>query len=421
MQKLTCSILSLCIFFSLTQVTQAQINQGTGQNMESGYKDGKFYNPISTAVPFLSLSPDARSGAMGDVGVATSVDLNSQHYNAAKYPYMKEDFGFSLTYSPWLINLVPDMSLAYLTGAYKFKDDRSAIAFSLLYFSMGEVTFNTIQNPEGGSTYKPNEFAFDVSYSRKLIDVLSIAVTGRFIYSNLTLGQYVEGMDTKAGLAGAADIGLYYNQDFDLGKNFKGSTLTAGLSITNVGNKMSYTDLVAEEAERNFLPAMLRLGLGFNMYIDDYNSIGFYGEISKLLVPTPPIWGTDSVTGEQYIAAGKDNRVNVMQGIFQSFGDAPGGFKEEMQEIMWSLAAEYWWRDILAVRAGYFHESKYKGARQYFTLGVGLRYKMIGLDFSYLIPTSTISGSNPLKNTLRVGVNFTFNKQSKKKTANADE
>lgn len=408
MQKSTRNILCLVAFLILGHLAQAQINQGTGQDMSSGLIDGAFYNPISTAVPFLSLSPDARSGAMGDIGVASTPDLNSQHYNAAKYAFMEQDFGFSLTYSPWLINLVPDMSLAYLTGAYKF-DDRNALAFSLLYFSMGEITFNTIQNPEGGSTYNPNEFAFDVSYSRKLIDVLSISVTGRFIYSNLTLGQYVEGMDTKAGLAGAADIGLYYKQDFDV-KNMKGSTLMAGLSITNIGNKMSYTDLVEEESERNFLPAMLRLGIGYKMQLDDYNSIGVYGELSKLLVPTPPVWQTDSATGEQIIAAGRDNRVNVMQGIFQSFGDAPYGFKEEMQEIMWSLGAEYWWRDILAVRAGYFHESKYKGARQYFTLGVGLKYKMIGLDFSYLIPTSTISGSNPLKNTLRVGVNFTFNK-----------
>ncbi|MDE7073092.1 MAG: PorV/PorQ family protein, partial [Bacteroidales bacterium] len=198
--------------FLLPVLLNAQIyDPTTGQKLDG------VTNPISTAVPFLSLSPDARSGGMGDVGVATSVDLNSQHYNAAKYPFMEDQFGFSLTYSPWLINLVPDMSLAYLTGAYKFKDDRSALAFSLLYFSMGSVTFTDAQG-NGATTFKPNEFAIDLSYSRKLIDVLSIAVTGRFIYSNLTLGQFVEGIDTKAGLAGAADIGLYYNQNFDLGK-----------------------------------------------------------------------------------------------------------------------------------------------------------------------------------------------------------
>lgn len=399
MQKIFVALLASVLMavpaVSFAQINDDGINQATGQSA----------NAISTAVPFLSLSPDARSSGMGDVGVATTADLYSQHYNAAKYPFMESDYGFSLTYSPWLINLVPDMSLAYLTGMYKFKDDRSAIAASLLYFSMGDVVFT---DEQGGSpqNFRPNEFAIDVSYSRKLIDVLSIAVTGRFIYSNLTLGQYVGGLDTKAGLAGAADIGLYYNQDFDLGRDFKGGTLMAGLSITNIGNKMSYTSDFSEDADRNFLPAMLRLGVGFDWHIDDYNSVGFYGEVSKLLVPTPPLLQGDS------IVAGRDNQVNVMQGIFQSFGDAPGGFKEEMQEFMWSLAAEYWWREIVAVRAGYFHESKFKGARQYFSLGVGVQYKMIGLDFSYLIPTSQISGSNPLKNTLRVGIKFNFNRKA---------
>ena len=250
----------LAVLFALQPCLKAQINPVTGQSL------GATYNPISTAVPFVSLAPDARSAGMGDVGVATPVDLNSQHYNAAKYPFMKEDFGFSLTYSPWLISLVPDMSLAYLTGAYKFKDDRSAIAFSLLYFSMGSVTFTT-EYGDVGTEYKPNEFSIDLSYSRKLIDVLSIAVTGRFIYSNLTLGQYVSGIDTRAGLAGAADIGLYYNQDFDL-KHGQEGTLMAGLSITNIGNKLSYVSNPTEE-DKNFLPATLRLGVGFNWHVVD--------------------------------------------------------------------------------------------------------------------------------------------------------
>lgn len=389
------------LLFLAVPVLRAQIiNPSVPERM------GQTSNAISTAVPFLSLAPDARSGGMGDIGVATTPDLNSQHYNAAKYVFMEKDYGASLTYSPWLLNLVPDMSLVYLSGMYKF-DDRNALAASLLYFSMGDVTFT---DEQGGSaqTFRPNEFAIDVSYSRKIIDVLSIAVTGRFIYSNLTLGQYVQGQDTKAGLAGAADIGLYYKQDFEV-KNFKGGTLMAGLSITNVGNKMSYSDNL-EDVDRNFLPAALRLGIGFDWHINEFNSVGFYGEASKLLVPTPPEYG--GVSGDS-IVRGRTNRVNVMQGIFQSFGDAPGGFKEEMQEIMWSLGAEYWWRDIVAVRMGYFHESKYKGDRQYVALGVGLQYKMVGLDFSYLIPTSQTSGSNPLKNTLRVGVKFTFDKKKK--------
>lgn len=397
---------------TLGSFSYAQIIDNNGNPIDQGTGQAMVNNPISTAVPFLSLSPDARSGGMADVGVATSADLNSQHYNAAKYAFLKDQFGLSLTYSPWLINLVPDMSLMYLSGAYKFKDERNVLGFSLLYFSMGSIVFTDVSG-NSSQTYKPNEFALDLSYSRKLIDVLSIAVTGRFIYSNLTLGQYVAGVDTKAGLAGAADIGLYYCQDFDLGKKYKGGTLSAGLSFTNIGNKVSYTQDLSEEAEKNFLPATLRLGVGFNWHIDDYNSVGFYAEAYKLLVPTPPLYG-DKIVGDDtlhnVIVRGKDNKVNVMKGIFQSFGDAPDGFKEEIREIQWSLAAEYWWRDIVAVRMGYFHESKYKGWRQYFTLGVGLRYKMVGLDFSYLIPTSTISGSNPLKNTLRVGVSFNFNR-----------
>lgn len=399
-------------FLTLGGFSYAQIIDNNGNPIYQGTGQALVNNPISTAVPFLSLSPDARSGGMADVGVATSADLNSQHYNAAKYAFLKDQFGLSLTYSPWLINLVPDMSLMYLSGAYKFKDERNVLGFSLLYFSMGSIVF-TDASGNSSQTYKPNEFAIDLSYSRKLIDVLSIAVTGRFIYSNLTLGQYVAGVDTKAGLAGAADIGLYYCQDFDLGKKYKGGTLSAGLSFTNIGNKVSYTQDLSEEAEKNFLPTTLRLGVGFNWHIDDYNSVGFYAEAYKLLVPTPPLYG-DKIVGDDtlhnVIVRGKDNRVNVMKGIFQSFGDAPDGFKEEIREIQWSLAAEYWWRNIVAVRMGYFHESKYKGWRQYFTLGVGLRYKMVGLDFSYLIPTSTISGSNPLKNTLRVGVSFNFNR-----------
>ncbi len=399
--------LLLVALFALQPCIKAQILPGQDGSGDHSVL-GQTPNAISTAVPFISMAPDARSAGMGDIGVATTADLNAQHYNAAKYPYMKDNFGFSLTYSPWLINLVPDMSLAYLSGAYKFKDDRSAIAFSLLYFSMGDVTFTT-EYDQVGTTYRPNEFSVDLSYSRKLIDVLSIAVTGRFIYSNLTMGQYVQGDDTRAGLAGAADIGLYYNQDFDL-KNAQTGTLMAGLSITNIGNKISYVSNPSDE-DKNFLPTTLRLGIGFNWHIDDYNSVGFYGEASKLLVPTSPLSGGIDSLGSP-ILIGQDPDVNVMQGIFQSFSDAPGGFKEEMQEIMWSLGAEWWWRDLLAIRAGYFHESKWKGNRQYFTLGVGLRYKMIGLDFSYLIPTSQVSGSNPLKNTLRIGVNFNFNRKN---------
>lgn len=354
---------------------------------------------ITTAVPFLLVSPDARSGGLADIGAASAPDANSQHWNAAKYPYLSDDLALSLTYSPWLLNMVPDMSLAYLTAAKKI-DPMSTVAFSLLFFSMGEVTFR--QTPDDpGVNYNPNEFSIDASYSRKLIEDLSIAVTGRFIYSNLTLGQQVDGVDTKAGLAGAVDIGLYYQHMFDL-KGFEGGLLSFGLSISNIGNKISYVP-GASTAEKDFLPANLRLGLGFDWHIDSYNRLAFLGEINKLLVPTPAIYDT---LGQ--VVRGMDNGVPVFTGILHSFYDAPGGFKEEMKEIQWSLGAEYWWNNLVSVRLGYFHESMDKGARQYMTIGAGIRYNIFGLDLSYLIPTTQVSGSNPLKNTLRFSLLFQF-------------
>ncbi|MEG1497836.1 MAG: type IX secretion system outer membrane channel protein PorV [Bacteroidales bacterium] len=369
---------------------------------------------ITTAVPFLLVSPDARSGGLGDIGVSSSADPYSQHWNAAKYPYISEDLSLSFTYSPWLLNLVPDMSLAYLTAAKKI-DKVSTVSFSLLFFSMGEVIF-TQNGGESGTPFNPNEFAIDASYSRKLIDELSIAVTGRFIYSNLTLGQDVGGSGSKPGLAGAADIGLFYSQDFNVGSQFEGGTLTAGLSITNLGNKISYSQ-DASTFDKDFIPANIRLGLGFDFHVDKYNSIAFMAEINKLLVPTPPIYDTSKTQ----IIAGMDDNVSSMTGVIHSFYDAPGGFKEEMQEIQWSLAAEYWYKKLLAVRIGYFHESQYKGARQYFTIGAGIRYNIFGLDLSYLIPTSTIAGSNPLKNTLRISILFNFATTKKKQIPTANE
>lgn len=353
---------------------------------------------ITTAVPFLMVSPDARSGGLADIGAASAPDANSQHWNAAKYPYLSDDLALSLTYSPWLLTMVPDMSLAYLTAAKKI-DPMSTVAFSLLFFSMGEVIFRQ-EADEPGIPYNPNEFAIDASYSRKLIDDLSIAVTGRFIYSNLTLGQMVGGVESKPGLAGAVDIGLYYQHMFEL-KGFEGGLLSFGLCISNIGNKISYTQ-DAMTIDKDFLPANLRLGLGFDWHIDSYNRVAFLGEINKLLVPTPAL----SENGQ--IVAGMDNHVPVFTGILHSFYDAPGGFKEEMKEIQWSLGAEYWWNNLVAVRLGYFHESMDKGARQYMTLGAGIRYNIFGLDLSYLIPTTQVSGSNPLKNTLRFSLLFQF-------------
>ena len=356
----------------------------------------------------MLVSPDARSGALADMGAATTPDANSQHWNAAKYPYLKEDLSLSLTYSPWLLNMVPDMSLAYLAAAKKI-DDMSSVSASLLFFSMGEVIFRqSIDDP--GTVYNPNEFSLDASYSRKLIEDLSIAVTGRFIYSNLTLGQQVDGVDTKAGLAGAVDVGLYYQHLFPL-KNFEGGLLTFGMNISNIGNKIAYAS-DASTGERDFLPANLRLGVGFDWMIDSYNRVAFIGEVNKLLVPSPAIYDTNRT-----LIGGMDNQVPVFTGIIHSFYDAPQGFKEEMKEFQWSLGAEYWWNNLVAVRAGYFHESLDKGARQFVTIGAGVRYNIFGLDLSYLLPTTQISGSSPLKNTLRFSLLFQFDNLRKKNAA----
>lgn len=367
---------------------------------------GQDINAITTAVPFLSIAPDSRAGAMGDIGCATSSDGNSQSYNPAKYAFNKNKFGFSISYSPWLRNLVNDINLAYLTGYWRITD-MDAIAMSLRYFSLGNIEF---MNPNGEwiSTQKPNEFAIDFTYSRKLIDQLSIAITPRFIYSNLTAGQFVGGEETKAGLAGAADISLFYEQDFKV-KKMNNSTLRAGLCISNIGNKMSYS---SGTLRRDFLPTNLKLGIGYEMDFDGYNKLTVNGEINKLLVPTNPIYQTDSMghivyneAGDPVIAYGMNPDVSVPQGMIQSFYDAPGGFREELREVMFAVGAEYSYRDLFFFRLGFFHESQYKGNREFVSIGAGLKYTVFGFDVSYLIATRQY---HPLANTLRFTLNLDF-------------
>lgn len=347
---------------------------------------------ISTGVPLLIIAPDARSGAMGDVGAASTPDANSVHWNAAKLAFMENNAGVSFTYSPWLRELVSDIELLYLGGYYKV-NERSTLGASLTYFSLGSIDFFDNEGMATG-TYKPNEFAMDLAYTMKLNENFAISLTGRYIRSDLTQGQNVGTTQTHAANAGAADLGLYYQKAI---KAEKPSEYALGLQISNLGSKISYSDNMDSE----FLPANLRLGGRYTTQLDQFNEISIMMDFNKLLVPTPPVY--DDSTGN--IFAGMDPNVGVFQGAIQSFYDAPNGFKEEIQEISLSVGAEYWYNKVLALRAGYFYEAKNKGARQYLTLGAGIKYNVMGLDISYLIATGQLN-NNPLKNTLRVGLNF---------------
>jgi len=303
-----------------------------------------------------------------------------------------------------LRELVNDINLAYVSG-YKKIDKQSALGASLLYFSLGDITFTDVVGNSLGN-YRPSEFAFDLTYSRKLSDVFSGAIAARYINSNLTQGQIVGGQESHAGQSIAADVAFYYQKPVKI-DNMKGN-MAFGVNISNLGAKISYT----ETTERDFIPTNLRVGSALTLNIDDYNKVSFLLDFNKLLVPTPPVYDLDSLDnplygpdGKRIILAGKDPNVGIVTGLFQSFSDAPGGFEEELREITYSIGTEYWYDNQFAIRAGYFHESKYKGNRQYFTLGAGLKYNVFGLDFAYLIPTEQ---RNPLQNTLRFTLTFDF-------------
>ena len=398
------SIVILMSLLMMGFVATAQ-QQETGQDLE--------YNVISTAVPFMIIAPDARSAAMGDLGVSTSPDVYSMHWNAAKYAFIEDDFSVGLAYSPWLRKLVPDMNIAYLAVS-KRVSNKSTIAGSLKYFSLGEINFRGPANEDLG-TYSPNEFAVDLCYSRKLGDYLSAAVAGRFIYSHLTQGvtNY-----SRAAWSVAADIGVYYQRPVLF--NTIDGDFSWGVAITNMGSKMSYTNA---NSKTDFIPTNLRFGPSLKLNIDDYNTIAFSLDINKLLVPTPPEYAyyTDSLgiqhpeydaNGNRVIAKGMDPNVSMIMGMIQSFYDAPGGFSEEMKEFTLSIGTEYWYNQMFAVRAGFFHEAKMKGNRRYLTFGAGLRYNVFALDVSYLVPVNNKgnSGTNPLEGTLRFNLAFNINK-----------
>ena len=385
-------IISLIIVMAITISSFAQNVSGVDEIGRNNL------NTITTAVPFLLISPDSRAGGMGDVGVATSPDANSLHWNPAKYSFIDEDMGFAVSYVPWLRELVPDINLSYISG-YKKLNKNDVIAMELRYFTLGDITFTDVIGNNLGQ-YKPNEFAIGSSYSRKLSDQFSLAISGRYIYSNLTGGQSAGGIATNAGQSIAADVAGYYVKDIRIAK--KDAELAFGANISNIGNKISYT----ETSTRDFIPINLRLGAAVNTDFDEYNKISFAFDLNKLLVPTPPMYN-DSINDQ--IDLGKDPNVSVVSGIFQSFGDAPGGFNEEIREINFSLGTEYWYNNQFAIRAGYFNEHNTKGGRKFFTFGSGVKYNVFALDFSYLINASrAINGNNPLANTMRFTLTFDF-------------
>ena len=352
-------------------------------------------NAIQTVVPFLTIAPDSRAGGMGDAGVATTPDVYSLHWNPAKFAFIDGKSGVGISYSPWLRNLVPDINIAYLSG-YKRLDGKQVLSASLLYSSLGPIPFtDDFGNLE--RTFNPNEFALDAAYSRLFNDNLSGGIAFRFIYSNLTGGSYSGGVATKAGISFAADISGYYQKQITLLN--KDALLAFGLNFSNIGSKMSYSDSQATD----FIPMNMRLGTACTFDLDTYNKITLTIDLNKLLVPTPPVY---SISTPDSIIAGKDPNVAVPVAIFQSFFDAPGGFKEELHEITYSTGIEYWYNSQFALRGGYFHENETKGNRKYFTAGAGFRLKIFTLDFSYLMP---LAQNHPLARTLRFSIAFDFN------------
>ena len=348
-------------------------------------------NVVTTAVPFLRISPDARSGAMGDVGIATSADANSNFWNLAKTPFATNKAGVAATYTPWLKDLgLNDVYLASLAGFYKI-DETSAVSASVRYFSLGNIQF-TDNLGNDLSTFRPREFAVDLGYSRKLSSKLALGVALRYINSNLASGT-INGNTYKTGSSVAGDIHLFHNGAKENGEGFN-----YGVTLSNLGAKISYT---SDATQKDFIPANLGLGGAYTKVFDESNKLTFGVDLHKLLVPTPPSVG-DSAGLADY------RKTGVVSSWFKSFGDAPGKFSEEIQEVSLSAGAEYWYNNQFALRAGYFYEHPNKGNRKYFTVGAGLKYNMFGLNFSYLLPQGSGVNRNPLSNTLRFSLVFDF-------------
>jgi hypothetical protein len=391
-------IIFLGLFLSTCVFGQSTINYNKGG-----------INTVTTAVPFLLITPDSRGGALGDCGVASSPDANSMHWNPAKYAMAEKDFGLSMSYTPWLRQLVPDISLSYLAG-YKKIGKMAAVAGSLRYFTLGEIQFTDI-NGNNTAKFKPSEIAVDGGYSQKLGPNFSAGMAIRYIYSNLTNSiPLPNGTLTRPGTSVAVDVAMYYlNKKVKL--ESKNAEVGAGLNISNVGAKISYTDNATAQS-KDFIPIQMRLGGSLKIHLDETNTVTFMTDLTKLLVPTPPRYKLDANgakipdgNGGFEIEAGRDPYRSVTSGILGSFSDAPDGFKEELREINEAVGMEYWYDNLVAFRMGYFHEDKTKGNRQYLTFGLGIKYSVFGIDLSYLVP---LSQRNPLQNTLRFSLSFDF-------------
>lgn len=368
---------------------------------------GQTKNYISTGMPILLIAPDAISAGMGDAGAASTPDIYSAHWNNAKYAFIDGDIGVGTTYTPWLRNLkVSDMNLLYL-GGFKRINSRSAVGASLTYFSLGEIQGTDADGNTRG-TMNPNEFAVDVTYAMKLNNQLSLGATGRFVNSDLTNGQQISDgsgyVTTKPATSIAADLGLYWQSPID-----KSQEIAFGAFFSNLGAKLSYSD---DDTKKEFLPANLRIGGRYTNHINESNDITLLFDINKLLVPTPPVTVGDSTYSKYYRNMTEYYNTGVVRGAIQSFYDAPGGFSEELRELQFSVGGEYWYKQTLAARAGYFFEHATKGGRQYLTFGFGLKYNIVQFDVAYLVPTTSFS-SNPLSNTIRISLIFNFkSKQS---------
>lgn len=399
----------LGVLFAISGISIQAYSQNN--NADDKFNDLGLNRAITTSVPFLTLAPDARSGALGDAGVATSPDAYSAHWNAAKLAFQEKDLGISVSYNPWLRKLVGDMALSYIT-AYKKLSKQEAIGFHLTYFDLGSIQFtDDFGNPL--QEFEPKEFSTGLNYSRKLSENFGVAIGLKFIHSNLSGNLNLNGLQTKPGNSAAGDVGVYYRKDYMIGG--KNTNIALGANISNLGAKISYSN----SEQKNFIPTNLRVGTAITAELDPFNKITFIVDANKLMVPTPPNYvqnryGQDSTDsdGNRILSddGSQDPNRPLLSGVLGSFSDAPGGFSEELKEIMLSFGLEYWYHDgrgnpLFAVRGGYFHENRMKGNRKYFTAGFGLRYQMFGVDFAYLIPTQQ---NNPLAESLRISLQLNF-------------